>query len=167
MRYPIFLDLTGQPVVIVGGGAVATRKLRALLRAGAKAIVIAPDAGSAIRRLAGQKRIRWQRRRYRHGDLRRARLVIAATDDLLVNARVCAEAKRCRLLVNCAAPPDAGNFHVPATARCGQMVLAISTGGASPAFAKLLRRDLEHFLRAGYAQKLRAMSAARRARKRK
>ena len=120
-----------------------------------------------IRQLAsrGSKRVRWIRRNYRRGDLRGARLVIAATDDPAVNELVCAEAKRRRLLVNCIAPPAAGNFIVPSQVRRGGITLAISTGGASPAFAKRLRRDLERFLSDGYPALLKKMVAERHGRR--
>jgi len=165
MRYPLFLDLAGQPVVVIGAGAVATRKIRTLLAANANVTVISPNASAVIRRLARTKRVRWMRRRYRRGDLRAAWLAIAATDDLAVNELVCAEAKRRRLLVNCIAPPSAGNFIVPSQVRRGGITVAISTGGASPALAQRLRRDLERFLGDEYPELLKRMSAARRAKK--
>ena len=165
MRYPLFLDLAGQPVIVIGAGNVATRKTRTLLAAGAIVTVISPAASAMICRLARTKRIRWVRKRYRQGDLRSARLVVAATDDLRVNTLVCAEAKRRKLLVNCIAPPSAGTFIVPSQVRRGGITLAISTGGTSPAFAKRLRRDLERFLGHEYPQLLKEMGAARRAKK--
>jgi precorrin-2 dehydrogenase len=165
MRYPLFLDLSNRSAVVIGAGSVATRKIRTLLRARAVVTVISPEATASIRRLVQAKRVRWTRRRYRQGDLRSARLAIAATDDLAVNQVVCAEAKRRKLLVNCVAPPAAGNFIVPSLIRRGGISLAISTDGASPAFAKRLRRDLEHFLGDEYPELLKAMSAARRAKK--
>ena len=144
MRYPLFLELTGQPAVVVGAGPVATRKTRTLLAAGARVTVIAPVAIPAMRRL---KKVRWVRRCYQSGDLRGARIVVAATNDLAVNQRVCAESHRRRQLVNCAAPPDAGNFIVPALVRSGAFTIAISTGGVSPSKAKALREKLERTLR--------------------
>ena len=167
MHYPLFLNLTDQPVVVVGAGAVATRKVRSLLAASARVTVISPKAGAIIRRLAQTNRIRWVRRPYRRGDLAGARLAIAATDNRVVNESVCAEANRRRIFVNCVAPPSAGNFIVPSQVRRGGISLAISTGGASPAFAKRLRRDLEQLLGGGYPKLLRKMSATRRARARK
>ncbi|MEI6084668.1 MAG: bifunctional precorrin-2 dehydrogenase/sirohydrochlorin ferrochelatase [Verrucomicrobiota bacterium] len=155
MRYPLFLDLTGQPVTVIGAGQVAARKIKTLLKAGATITVISPKAGRL------PKGIRWIRRTYRRGDLAGARLVVAATDNLLVNEAVCREAKRRRQLVNCSAPPAAGNFIVPALIHRGGITLAISTGGASPAFAKRLRCDLECFLAAGYPALLRKMSKQR------
>jgi precorrin-2 dehydrogenase/sirohydrochlorin ferrochelatase len=165
MRYPLFLDLSGQSVVVIGAGGVATRKIRTLLGTGALVTVISPSASATIRKLAGAMRVRWVRRHYHRGDLSGARLAIAATDDVAVNELVCAEAKRRNLLVNCIVPPSAGNFIVPAQARRGGITLAISTGGASPAFAKRLRRDLERFLGREYPELLKRMSAARRATK--
>jgi precorrin-2 dehydrogenase/sirohydrochlorin ferrochelatase len=145
-HYPLFLNLTNQPVIVIGAGAVATRKIRSLLAAGARVTVISPH----VTRLP--KGARWLRRRYRRGDLQGARLVVAATNDMHVNEQVCAEAKRRKLLVNCVAPPSAGNFIVPAVARRGGLTIAISTGGVSPALAKRLRRDLERLLRKDYPQ---------------
>lgn len=165
MRYPLFLDLASQPVIVIGAGNVATRKTRTLLAAGAIVTVISPVASAMIRQLARAKHVRWVRRRYRRGDLRDARLVVAATDDLVMNTRVCAEAKRRKLLVNCVAPPSAGTFIVPSQVRRGDITLAISTGGTSPAFAKRLRRDLERFLGHEYPQLLKQMGAARRGKK--
>lgn len=162
MRYPLFLDLTDQPVVVIGAGRVATRKVRTLLGAKACITVISPLATAVIRRLAQKKRVHWLRRRYRRGDLRGAQLVIAATDNPAVNKLVCAEAKRRKLLVNCIAPPVAGNFIVPSQVQRGGITLAISTGGASPALAKRLRRDLEGFLSDGYPALLKKMAKKRR-----
>ncbi len=163
MHYPLFLDLADRPVVVIGAGSVAARKIRTLLAAKARVTVISPESNATIRRLARSQRVRWVRRPYRRGDLRGASLAIAATNDLAVNESVCAEAKRLRVLVNCIAPPSAGNFIVPSHVRRGGISLAISTGGASPAFAKRLRRDLERFLGHGYPELLKRMSAARRA----
>jgi precorrin-2 dehydrogenase/sirohydrochlorin ferrochelatase len=161
MRYPLFLDLTEQKIVVVGGGPVATRKIRTLLSTSATVTTISPEATATIRQWAQTKRIRWTRRPYRAGDLRGACLVVAATNSEETNRRVCAEAKRRRLLVNCVAPPSAGNFIVPSVVRHGGITIAISTGGASPAFAKRLRRDLERFFRRGYPALLKQMAALR------
>jgi precorrin-2 dehydrogenase/sirohydrochlorin ferrochelatase len=162
MHYPLFLDLADQPVLAIGAGRVATRKIHTLLAAGARVTVISPKASAAIRQLARTKRVRWIRRSYRRGDLRGARLVIAATDNPAVNERVCAEAKRRKLLVNCVVPPSAGNFIVPAQVQRGGITLAVSTGGTSPAFSKRLRRDLERFLSDGYPALLKKMASKRR-----
>jgi precorrin-2 dehydrogenase/sirohydrochlorin ferrochelatase len=146
MHYPLFLNLSGQPAIVIGAGKVAARKIRSLVAAGARVTAISPKACRL------PKSVRWIKRCYRRGDLAGARLVVAATNDLRVNELVCAEAKRRRQLVNCIAPPAAGNFIVPAVARRGPLTIAISTGGLSPALAKRLRRDLERILRTGYPE---------------
>ena len=161
MRYPLFLNLAGEPVTVIGAGRVAQRKIRSLLAAGARVTAISPEATAPLRRLARSRKIRWLHRRYRTGDLPGARLVIAATDDPALNRRVCAEAKRRRLLVNCVTPPEAGNFIVPAVLRKGRVVVAISTGGASPALARELRRKLEQFLDGRYASVANRMATIR------
>ncbi len=150
MRYPLFLELNGEKAVVVGGGKVATRKVRLLLKAGAALTVVSPVASPSIRRWADRGEVCWKARRYRQGDLRGARLAVAATDDLTLNERIAAAARRERILVNCIAPPAAGDFIVPASIERGGMTLAISTDGASPALAKRLRLDLERFLDAQY-----------------
>lgn len=161
MHYALFLDLKHQPVIVVGAGKVATRKVRTLLTAEALVTVISPTASTAIQKLAQARKLKWHRRPYGHGDLRGARLVVAATDNLAVNQTVCAEARRRRVLVNCIAPPSAGNFIVPSLVRRGGITLAISTGGASPAFAKRLRLDLERFLGSRYPALLKRMAKTR------
>lgn len=162
MRYPLFLDLREQPVVVVGAGAVAWRKMRALRAAGAQITVISPAARPEIVRWQRHGVVVWKQRRYRRGDLRGAMLVIAATDDPAVNERVCREARERGQLVNCAAPPAAGNFHVPAVVRRGPITVAISTGGASPALARLIRRELEQLLADRYAHAAAEMQTLRR-----
>jgi precorrin-2 dehydrogenase len=165
MHYPLFLDLKDQPVVVIGAGKVATRKIRTLLKSGACVTIISPKANAQIRQLARTKHVRCLQRHYRRGDLRGARLAVAATDDPAVNKLVCVEAKRRGLLVNCIAPPSAGNFIVPSQVRRGGITVAISTGGASPALAKQLRRDLERFLANGYPALLKKMATERRGRR--
>ncbi len=156
MRYPLFLDLANRPVVVIGAGRVAIRKIRSLLAAGAVVTVISPQAQRPL-----PQSVRWYKRRYRRGDLRGASVVVAATNDATVNRQVCAEAKRRRQLVNCVTEPVAGNFIVPAVVRRGQLTLAISTDGASPALAKQLRRELARFLGYRYPMLLKTISAAR------
>jgi precorrin-2 dehydrogenase / sirohydrochlorin ferrochelatase len=162
MRYPLFLDLVDQKVVVIGAGQVAERKLRLLLATGADITVISPQATAPIRKLARLKRVRWLRRRYRIGDLRTARLAIAATNDRKLNERICTEAKRRGLPVNCVAPPEEGNFIVPSVVQRGNLTIAISTGGASPALARRIRRELEQYLHDGYVQAAVKMATIRR-----
>lgn len=137
--YPLFLDLRGLPVVVVGGGAVAARKVRGLLRAGARVTVVAREVYAP---LARDSRIRTLRRAFYPASLNGARLVFAATDDAALNARIARLARRKRIWANVAAPPEAGDALVPACVRQGRICVAISTGGASAAAARNLRREL-------------------------
>ena len=141
--YPIFVNLTEESALVVGAGRVGERKVRGLLRCGARVTVVAPLATRAIRKLATARKLRWHAREFQPADLRAQRLVFCATDHLDVDLRVARAARRRGALVNCASSltPALGNFILPATARTGMVQVAVSTGGASPALArKLLRR---------------------------
>jgi siroheme synthase-like protein len=133
------LTIRGLPVVVVGGGPVAARKAAALLKAGAGVRVIAPEATTAIRTLARRRRLRWLRARYRPGCLRGAWLVVAATSDRSVNARIARDAARRRLFANIVDDPGSGTLTVPAVARRGSIAIAVSTDGRSPTLAVRLR----------------------------
>ena len=136
--YPVFLDLTDAPVLLVGGGPVAFRKAQGLVAAGAAVTVIAPEVVPELDPVA----LRIERRGYRTDDLHGHRLVITATNDPDVNARVSADARAAGIWVNSADDPDNCSFILPAVARRGPVTVAVSTGGASPALASRLRRDI-------------------------
>ncbi|MCX6596033.1 MAG: bifunctional precorrin-2 dehydrogenase/sirohydrochlorin ferrochelatase [Acidobacteria bacterium] len=138
-HYPVFLNLRGRRVVVVGGGPVAVRKAKGLLEAGALVTVIAPEV---LTGLPIQQKVR----KYRPGDLKGAVLAFTATNDRAVNAQVTAEANKRRIPVNVADAPDEGDFIVPARVRRGRIQIAISTGGESPRLAKQLREKLESVL---------------------
>jgi siroheme synthase-like protein len=138
--YPIYLDLRDRPVVVVGGGRVALRKVTGLREAGARVRVIAPRTVPPLRAY------QIDRRRYRPGDLRGAVLAFAATDDRAVNHAVAGEARRRRIPVNVADSLDDCTFLVPARLHRGDLQIAISTSGRNPRLAKALRRQLEAFL---------------------
>lgn len=150
--YPIFLDIRKLPVLVVGGGAVAARKVADLVESGARVVVISPRVDAAILALKEQKgrggagemgSLRIVKRAYRPADLKGRRLVFAATDNVILNREICAAAQAAGAFSNCAAPPDAGLFSVPATVRRGSFCLAVSTGGASAALAAHWRKRLE------------------------
>lgn len=141
--YPVNLQLANRPCVVIGGGGVARRKVEGLLAAEAEVTVISPELEEQLGRLHQAGALRWLPREYREGDLAGAFLVIAATDDEAVQARVHAEAGRDNLLLNVADVPKWCNVILPAVLRRGALSLAISTGGASPALAGQLRRELE------------------------
>jgi len=136
--YPVFLDLRGLPVLVVGAGGVAARKVRALLQARARVTVVAPRFGPRFTELRGLRR---RRRAFRAQDLRGARLVFAATDDRALNTRVAVLAERRGVWANVAAPPEAGRLLVPACLRRGRLCIAVSTAGVSAAAARALRRE--------------------------
>ena len=136
--YPVFLDLTDVPVLLVGGGPVAMRKAEGLAAAGAAVTVIAPEVVAELEDVAA----RIERRAYATGDVAGHRLVLTATNDPVVNAQVGADARAAGIWVNSADDPDNCSFILPAVARRGPVTVAVSTGGASPALASRLRRDI-------------------------
>ena len=133
--YPVFLDLAGVRVLLVGGGAVAYRKAGSLADAGAVITVVAPEVVAELATLAAEV----QRRPYVGGEAAAYQLVITATDDVAVNARVAADARAAGVWVNSADDPVNCSFILPAVARRGLITVAVSTGGASPALAGHLR----------------------------
>lgn len=138
---PLAVDLTGHRVVLVGGGDVAARKLRRLLAAGARVEVVAPQADEAVVRQAASGTVTWRRRPYNPGDLDGAVLVVAATGDADVNDAVAADAAVAAVLCVRADDHDGSASFAAAVTR-GPLQLAVSTGGASPALAARLRREL-------------------------
>lgn len=141
--YPVYLDLKGKKCIIIGGGRVAERKCRSLIKHGADVTVISPDI---TKRLADYKRkgkIRHLTRLYRKGDIESAFLAIAATDSQEINERVYTEATDKNILLNVVDNPDFCNFIVPSVFERGNLKIAISTGGASPAVAKRIRKEIE------------------------
>lgn len=150
--YPIFLvNLRHQRCLVVGGGAVAERKARSLLQAGARVTVISPALTIGLQRLVQEGDLEWVTRGYQQGDLAEAFLVIGATDDADANERVWREAAERGVLVNIVDDPARCNFIVPSLVRRGDLCIAISTGGNSPALAKRLRERLEAEFGAEYA----------------
>ena len=141
--YPAFLNLAGRECLVIGGGQVALRKAAALLSCGAKVRVVSPELGEGLRRLLRLKRVVWIRRRFRPSDLRGARLAVCATDDDQVSRLAAAEAARRGIWMNVVDQPALCSFIVPSVVHRGRLALAISTGGASPALAKWIRKDLQ------------------------
>lgn len=158
--YPAFLDLRGVPVVVVGGGKVAARKVADLLDAGARVNVVSPDFDPDISTLKSQS-LTLVQRFFRPSDLKGQRLVFAATNNPDLNATICATAEKKGVWSNCAAPPEAGSFAVPATVRQGQFCLAISTGGASPALTAHWRKRLEKIVGAEWGELAALLQAMR------
>lgn len=149
--YPLFLSLEDGHCLVVGLGEVGLRKLAGVLAAGVGS-VLALDAGKASApgpasaSLLADPRVRVERRPCTAADIAPCCLVFAATNDAGENARIAALCREARVLCNCASAPALGQFAVPAVARSGELCAALSTGGASPALAHSLRRELESWL---------------------
>ncbi|MCZ6489531.1 MAG: bifunctional precorrin-2 dehydrogenase/sirohydrochlorin ferrochelatase [Acidobacteria bacterium] len=159
--YPIFLNLDSRKTLVVGAGRVAERKVKALLQAGARVTVVAPRASAALKKLAAAGKIRWQQRRYVASDIKGAALVFCATDSAAIDRKVAAEASRRGIPVNCAGSPKFGSFLVPAQAVRGQLQIAVSTAGASPALARKLSRELKERIGPEYAEWTRLLARLR------
>ncbi len=141
--YPIFLNIRGRRCVVVGGGQVALRKARTLLEHQANVEVISPHLCAELNQLAEKGEISVLRRGYQAGDLKEAFIVIAATDDKDINLAIVAEARRTGVLVNVVDDAESSNFILPSYIRRGDVTIAISTAGRSPALARKIRTRLE------------------------
>ncbi len=141
--YPVMLSLRGRPALVVGGGEVALRKVEGLLAEGARVTVIAPDAVPALEELAERGAVELRRRGHRPGDVSGFALVLAATDDREVNARVSAEASGAGIWVNVADDPELCTFHLPARVQRRGLQIAIASEGGAPFATRRLRQVLE------------------------
>jgi precorrin-2 dehydrogenase / sirohydrochlorin ferrochelatase len=138
--YPVNLVLAGAPALVVGAGHVALRKIEGLLAAGAHVTVVAPDAIEGVRQLvAGEPRVRWHERPYQRGEVASYRLAISATGVRAVDEQVHGDAAASHIPVNVADVPDLCTFTLPAILRRGDVQVAVSTNGRSPAMASWIR----------------------------
>jgi len=149
--YPIFLDLTGRPCIVVGGGLVAERKVEGLLQVGADVTIISPGLTSRLTSLVNQGKVRHIARPYRAGDLKGYALAFVATNDHRVNADVAREGPEQSVWVNAADDPAHCNFILPSILRRGELVVAVATGGSSPALSRVVREELETYFTEDYA----------------
>jgi siroheme synthase-like protein len=159
--YPVFLNLEGRRAVIIGGGLIAEGKIQKLLDSGAKIIVISPDATQGIRDAADRGDVEFHLRKYEAGDLAGAFLVVAATNDRVVNQEIFEEAESLGVLLNAVDDPPRCSFIAPAIVERGPVTLAISTGGASPALARKLRETLADSPALDWAEATGVLSKAR------
>lgn len=149
--YPIYLNLSGKKVLLVGGGQIALQKIPALLECGATLQLVSPEVLEDILPWIQQGIIHWDERGYETSDLKGSSLVIAATDDEVLQKRIAAEARARGIWVNIVDVPPLCDFIAPAIVTQGDLQIAISTGGASPALAKFLRKKLEAVIGPEYA----------------
>ena len=153
--------MRGRRAVVVGGGAVAERKVRGLLPAQAAVVVVSPSLTPPLAALAEVGAIAWEPRRYTPGDLAGAFIVFAATDDDAVNAAVVGAARAAGILVNDTSDPARGDFATPAVHRAGPLTVTVDSSGLSPAFTKRIRDELALQFDSRYARAAATLGALR------
>ena len=156
--YPVNLRLNGRRCVVIGGGKVALAKVKGLLAAGAEVLVVAPDIDTELATLGG---VEVERRTYQPGDVAGAAFAVAATGDPDVNRAVFEEGNALGVWVNAADDPAHCSATLPAIVRRGPLVIAVSTGGASPAAARWVREQLEALIGDEYAVVTQLLAEAR------
>jgi siroheme synthase-like protein len=160
--YPLFFDIEDRLCVVIGGGNVAQRKVRALLAAHARVRVISPEATAGLLRLARSGGIELIGRQYRNGDLKGAVLAFAATDNSALHDRIRQDARSAGVPLNVADAPELCDFIVPSMVRKGPITIAIATSGLLPMLSKKLRKEIVGKLSSdfvSYARKLAAFRA--------
>jgi uroporphyrin-III C-methyltransferase / precorrin-2 dehydrogenase / sirohydrochlorin ferrochelatase len=151
-NFPIFLKLRNRHCLVVGGGVVAARKTHQLLISGAKVFVVAPKIESSLSKLKESDQIHHLEQKYDENCLQDMELVIAATDDMKLNKTIAEEAGLKNLLINVADNPELCSFIMPSVIDRSPVIVAVSTGGASPVLARLLRARLETMIPASYGK---------------
>ncbi len=159
--YPVYLNLTGKKCLVFGGGPIAEDKIAKLQSTGAQVTIVSPTVTPNLQAWAHRGDFQWQPREYQAGDMEGAFLSIAATNDRQVNHEIFQEAERLGVLINVVDDPEQCTFIAPAVVRRGQVTLAISTGGASPALARKLREALTEDAVLEWADLARVLSLAR------
>lgn len=159
--YPVFLNIRGRKCVVIGGGQVALRKVEALLNAGADVKVISPDLCPELIKLADTEEISVEKRLFQSGDLEGLLITVAATDDNGINLEVAKEARGKGILVNVVDDPGHSDFIVPSYLRRGDITIAVSTAGRSPALARKIRSRLEDVFGDEYATLARLIGEVR------
>ena len=150
--YPIYLDIEGRDVLIIGGGNVCARKAETMMKYGARVRVVSPEFTDEIEQWAREGCLTLQRKAYDETDLDGANIVIASTDVQEVNERIAAECRARRIPVNVVDVTPLCEFIVPAIIESGSIQIAVSTGGKSPALARTLKEDLQRLIGPEYAE---------------
>jgi precorrin-2 dehydrogenase/sirohydrochlorin ferrochelatase len=159
--YPIFLDLRDKNVLVVGGGKVAERKILNLLRYGCRIHVVSPELTSQLEKLIVEEKIQHIPEQSLNQAMSEAFMVIAATDDAVVNGQIASRAKEKGLLVNAVDQPRDCNFIMPSIVKSGDLQIAISTGGKSPALAKKTRKELQALFGSEYGSLVKLLGMLR------
>ena len=144
--YPIFLQLKNFRCLVVGGGAVALRKVKGLLNAGALPQIIAPEVNAELLSIIDDNKLVWIKRKFERDDTHGFQIIIAATNDKETNATIRLEASVAHLLVNDVTDPDGSNFHVPALVSRPPLTLAFGTSGEVPYLSRKLKEFFEDTL---------------------
>ena len=160
--FPIYLDMARRRCLVIGGGAVAERKIANLLEAGAEVTVLSPDVTENIARWSKQNLLQMKARRYREGDLAGFELAFVATDDAAANSAAFREGRNGGVWVNAADDPAHCDFILPSVLRRGDLTVAVSSGGNSPALARTVREELELYFTQEYEALAQLASEARR-----
>jgi precorrin-2 dehydrogenase/sirohydrochlorin ferrochelatase len=160
-KYPIFLELSGRRVVVVGGGAVAVRKAQALLAAGARLVVVAEQIDNMLTVLCRDKKAELIKSKYSKDYLAEAVLTIAATNNPQLNRRIYKDCQELEVLCNVVDEPELCDFFVPAVVKRGDLQIAIGTEGHCPAYAGHIRKKLEKIFTEEHGQFLAELEALR------
>ncbi|UQD51891.1 NAD(P)-binding protein [Bacillus methanolicus] len=139
--YPIMLDMTNKLCVVIGGGKIAYRKVVPLLKAGANIHIVSPEICDEINKLWIEQKVKVFLKEAEKADYEHAFMIIAATNSKEINEQIYKNTTE-NQLVNIVSDQEIGNFHIPASAVRGRLVISVSTGGASPVLAKKIRNDL-------------------------
>ena len=160
--YPLIVDLTGRRCVVIGGGDVAARKFEGLLVAKAAVTVVSPKLSEGLEARVARGEIEVERRRYRRGDLAGASLAFVATGDTRLAAAIAREGRSQGVWVNAADDPEHCDFFLPSVLRRGPLLVAVATGGGSPALARAVREEIERWLPGDYAELAETVAEVRR-----
>lgn len=158
--YPIFLDIKGKNCLVIGGGPVGARKASALEKCGANVRVISDRFAAQFDALKATS-ICLEKKEYGKEDIKGMFLVFAATNNADLNRQIKADALQLDILCNVADAPDNSDFILPSIVDRGDLIMAVSTSGSSPAMAKKIRQDLEHQFGPEYAKLLQVMGNVR------
>lgn len=159
--YPIMLDIKNKKCTVVGGGKVAERKVKALIKYDAKVVVISPNVTSKIQEFYEEGKVKLIRREYEEGDLSSSFLVYAATNDDEINQLCRRESKEKGIILNVVDNPDICDFVVPANINRGDLSLSISTNGKSPMLSRKIREDLEKIYSKEYSEYVKILGEIR------
>jgi len=165
--YPIYLDIEGRNVVIIGGGNVCARKAETMMNYGARVTVVSPEFTDEIEQWAKEGCLQLKRKKYDETDLDDANIVIASTDDETVNTQIATDCRKRRIPVNVVDVTPLCEFIVPAIIEKGSIQIAVSTGGKSPALARTLKEDLQRTIGPEYDEVNRLLGSLRDAAKKK